>query len=86
MAADALSRTRRHRTTDDRTYIGKITARNQGCLYCRAQVYVDVCRPVAQLQGYCPIRNKGLRSFFRTSHGACGALAQISQGLVRISG
>jgi hypothetical protein len=75
---DASSRTRRHRFTDDRTYIGKVTARNRGCLYSRAQVYIDVCRAahgllsIAQLRGHCPVRNKGLRSFFRTSHGICG--------------
>jgi hypothetical protein len=29
---------------DDRTYIGEITVRNQGCLYRRAQVYINVRR------------------------------------------
>jgi hypothetical protein len=29
---------------DNRTYIGEITARNQGCPFRRAQVYIDVWR------------------------------------------
>jgi hypothetical protein len=29
-------------------------------------------KSIAQLHGHCPIRNKGLRSFFRTSRGVCG--------------
>ena len=29
-------------------------------------------KSIAQLRGHCPIRNKGLRSFFRTVAGACG--------------
>jgi hypothetical protein len=82
-----FSGTRCHRTTDDRTYIGEITARNQGCLSFWAQVYVGGASGLiadSTAMRHCPIRNKSLRSFFRTSLRPCGfTIPRAAQGRVR---
>ena len=82
-----FSGTRCHRTTDDRTYIGEITARNQGCLSFWAQVYVGGASGLiadSTAIRHCPIRNKSLRSFFRTSRRPCGfTIPRAAHGRVR---
>jgi hypothetical protein len=82
-----FSGTRCHRTTDDRTYIGEITARNQGCLSFWAQVYVGGASGLIADRTairHCPIRNKSLRSFFRTSRRPCGfTIPRAAHGRVR---